>query len=133
MLRIISGIIVGFLVWSLLWVGSDALLSAIWTWYGNHQSEFEAAVLSNQPFRADSFILILGLFRSVIFSLAAGMIAAKIARNSLAAFFAGVLLLLFGIFIQSIYWNYVPLWYHVLFLISLIPLTYAGGKFFGRN
>lgn len=133
MLKMIGGIIAGFLVWSLLWVGSDAVLSAIWTWYGNHQKEFEAAVLEGQPFRADSLILILALLRSVIFSLIAGMIAAKIARNSQAALFAGILLFLFGIFVQSIYWNYVPLWYHALFLISLVPLTYAGGKLFGRN
>ncbi len=130
MLRIIAGIIVGFVVWSILWTGSDALLSALSPgWYGKHQTEFGAAVTNNQPFVPDATILILGLIRSVIFSLASGYIAATIAHeNAKSTVGLGVLLLAFGIFIQSIFWDYVPLWYHVPFLALLIPMTILGGK-----
>ena len=130
MMRIIAGIIVGFIVWSILWTGSDALLGAISPkWYGEHQTEFGAAVTGNQSFVPDSTILFLGLIRSVIFSLVSGYIAALIAgENTKSTVGLGVLLLLFGIFIQSIFWNYVPLWYHIPFLLLLVPVTILGGK-----
>ncbi len=97
-------------------------------WYGKHHTEFDAAVTNNQPFSVSSTILIIGLIRSVIFSLIAGFVAALIAReNTKAPFALGVLLVAFGIFIQSIYWNYVPLWYHIPFLFLLIPMTILGG------
>lgn len=130
MLRIILGAIIGFIVWSILWVGSDALFSAISPgWYGGHHAELEAAVNNKTAFMSDSTILIIGLVRSVIFSIVAGFIAALIAgENSKSTLACGVLLLLFGIFIQSIFWNYAPLWYHILFLLLLIPMTILGGK-----
>ncbi len=130
MLRVILGVIIGFFVWSFLWVGSDALFSAISpSWYGKHQNEFGQAINSQADFSVDSTILILGLFRSVLFSIIAGFITALTAReNTISTFLLGILLLLFGIFIQSIFWNYVPLWYHISFLLLLIPMTVLGGK-----
>ncbi len=130
MLRVILGVIIGFFVWSFLWVGSDELFSAISpNWYGKHQSEFEQAINSQADFSVNSTILILGLFRSVLFSIIAGFITALTAReNTISTFLLGILLLLFGIFIQSIFWNYVPLWYHISFLLLLIPTTVLGGK-----
>ncbi len=130
MVRIILGAIVGFIVWSILWVGSDAVLSALSPdWYGKHHKELETAVNNQTAFMSDSTILIIGLIRSVIFSIIAGFTAAAIAKeNSKSTLATGILLLLFGIFIQSIFWNYAPLWYHVSFLVLLIPMTILGGK-----
>lgn len=130
MARIILGVIVGFVVWSFLWVGSDAISGALSPdWYGIHQTEFEKAVNSQTPFAVDSTILILGLIRSFIFSVISGFIAALIAcENSKSTIGLGILLLIAGIFVQSIFWNYVPLWYHVAFLLMLIPMTILGGK-----
>ncbi len=130
MLRIILGAIAGFIIWSILWVGSDTLLSAISPgWYGKNLSELAAAVNNKTAFTADSTILLVALVRSVIFSLVSGFAAASIAReNTKSTLALGVLLLLFGIFIQSVYWNYVPLWYHIPFLLLLIPVTMIGGK-----
>lgn len=130
MLRIILGVIAGFIVWSILWVGSDAVISAISPdWYGKNLIEFQNAVDTKQPFVVSSVILIMSLIRSLIFSLIAGFTAALIAReNTLSPFLTGVLLLAFGIFIQAMYWNYIPLWYHIPFLLMLIPATYLGGN-----
>jgi uncharacterized membrane protein YeaQ/YmgE (transglycosylase-associated protein family) len=130
MLRIIAGVVIGFVVWSILWTGSDALLSALSPgWYGRHLNEFQSAVDNRTDYTADSTMLILGLIRSVIFSLVAGYIAAAIARENVKSTVAlGILLVLFGAFIQSILWNYLPLWYHIPFLLMLIPMTIAGGK-----
>ena len=129
MLRIIAGIVVGFVVWSILWTGSDAILSALSPdWYGRNLNEFQSAIENQTNYTADSTMLIIALIRSVIFSLVAGFVAAAIARENVKSTVGlGVLLLAFGIFIQSIYWNFVPLWYHVPFLLLLIPTTILGG------
>ncbi len=128
--KIILGIVAGFIAWSALWVGSDAVLMTLLPdWYGSHQTEFETAVKNQTPFTVDSMILIIGLIRSIIISIISGYLAALIAKeNKKSTFGLGILLLLFGIFIQSIFWNYVPLWYHIPFLLLLVPMTILGGK-----
>lgn len=130
MARIILAIFVGFIVWSILWVGSDFVLMAVSPdWHGKHQTDLEAAALNQTPFMSDSLVLIIALIRSGIFSLISGFLAASIAReNKKSALGLGILLLLFGIYIQSIFWNNAPLWYHIPFLALLIPMTVLGGK-----
>jgi hypothetical protein len=129
MVRIILGIIVGFIVWSVLWVGSDALFSAISTDWGKTSAEFRDAVAGKTPYALSSTVLIALLIKSLIVSLISGFIAALIAReNTKTTFVLGVLLLLFGIFVQVGHWNYMPLWYHFLFLFLLIPMTVLGGR-----
>jgi hypothetical protein len=135
MLRTVAGIVVGFIIWSILWTGSDAVLSVLSTgWYGRHLSEFQTAVDNRTAYTADSTMLIIALIRSVIFSLVAGFVAASIAReNAKTTVGLGILLVIFGIFIQSILWNYIPLWYHAVFLLLLIPMTITGGKLRRNN
>jgi hypothetical protein len=129
MLRIILAIIIGFVVWSILWVGSDAVFSIISLEWGKTSEDFRAAVENNIPYTLDSKILIILLIKSVITSIISGFVTAFIAReNTKSTFGLGVLLLIFGIFIQSVHWNYMPLWYHIPFLLLLIPMTILGGK-----
>ncbi|HEX8738060.1 MAG TPA: hypothetical protein VF721_22190 [Pyrinomonadaceae bacterium] len=130
MLRIILGVIVGFILWSILWVGGDAVLSAISPgWWGRTSLEFRAAVENKTPYSLDSIVLILLLVKSVVTSVISGFVTAAIAReNAKSTLLLGILLLLFGIFIQSMYWNYMPLWYHLPFLLLLIPMSMLGGK-----
>lgn len=130
MLRIIIGAIVGFIVWSVLWVGSDAVFMAISASYREYMDGFQKALETKQPFETNSTILLLTLFKSFICSIISGLIAAIIAKeNTKSTLLLGVLLLAFGIFIQSTLWNYLPLWYHIPFLLLLIPMTLIGGKF----
>lgn len=129
MIRIILGAIVGFIVWSILWVGSDAVFMAVSTSYREYLEGFNKALETKQPFETNSTILFLTLIKSFICSIISGLITAMIAKeNTKSTLLAGILLLAFGIFIQSIYWNYLPLWYHIPFLFLLIPMTYLGGK-----
>ena len=130
MLRIILAIVVGFIVWSVFWVGSDAVFSLISPgWWGKTSQEFRAAVENKTPYALDSVVLLLLLVKSVITSVIAGFIAAAIAReNTQSTLGLGVLLLLFGIFVQAAHWSYMPLWYHLPFLLLLIPMTVMGGK-----
>lgn len=130
MLRIVLGAVAGFILWSILWVGGDAILSAISPgWWGKGSLEFRAAVENKTPYSLDSTVSLILLVKSVVISVISGFVAAIIAReNAKSTLGLGILLLLFGIFIQSIYWNYMPLWYHILFLLLLIPMTILGGK-----
>lgn len=129
MTRIILAIIIGFVVWSILWVGSDAVFSIISPDWGKTSEGFRAAVENNIPYTLASKILIILLIKSVITSIISGFVTAFIAReNTKSTFGLGVLLLIFGIFIQSVHWNYMPLWYHIPFLLLLIPMTILGGK-----
>jgi undecaprenyl pyrophosphate phosphatase UppP len=129
MIRIILGAIAGFVVWSVLWVGSDAVFMAVSTWYRENLEAFQKAIETKTEYTVDSTILIFSLIRSVVCSVISGLIAALISKEPIKSpLLAGIFLLAFGIFIQSVYWNYVPLWYHIPFLFLLIPMTLLGGK-----
>ncbi len=129
MLRLIMGVVVGFVVWSILWIGSDQVLIATLGWYAAHQDAFRNAFLSGAAFEASSTVLAMNLVRAVIVSLIAGFVAAAVAReNSRSTLILGIVLLLFGAMVEAIGWRYLPVWYHLVFLALLIPVTIAGGK-----
>jgi hypothetical protein len=119
MLKIALGVIVGFLIWSLLWVGFDVLLRLIWTSYDE----------SVKAMNFSSSMLIVPLVLSAVVSIVSGFVAASIAKeNSKAPFILGILLLIVGIFVQIGVWDRIPLWYHLTFWILLTPMTVLGGK-----
>jgi hypothetical protein len=130
MLRIILGVVAGFIVWMVLWGGSDTILKAVSPdWWGKNLKQMEDMLYTGQSFKTDSTILIITLIRSVICSIIAGFVAALVAKeNTKSTLILGILLLAVGIFVQWIYWNIAPLWYHFLFLFLLIPVTIMGGK-----
>lgn len=130
MLKIVLGVVVGFVAWSVLWLGSDQLLiMASPGWYGVHQTSFEFAMGVGQPFTPDLTILIMHLVRAAIISIMAGFLAAFVANeNRKTPFVLGILLLAFGLMVQIMAWSYLPIWYHLVFLGMLIPLTVLGGK-----
>ena len=130
MVRIILGAIAGFIAWSIIWVGSEKALSAIWPqWYGAHQVAFEAAVKNGGAFTADTTILLMNIVRGSIVSVLSGFLAALIAgENRRSPLILVVLLVAFGLVIVAMSWNYVPLWYHIVFASLLIPMTMVGGK-----
>ncbi len=119
MLRIFLGVTVGFVVWSILWVGVDAILRAVWTSYDE----------SVKAMTFSSSMLIVPLVLSAVVSIISGFAAALISReNSKSSLILGILLLIVGIFVQISVWDKIPLWYHLTFLILLIPMTILGGK-----
>ncbi|MCA1589789.1 MAG: hypothetical protein LC734_05225 [Acidobacteria bacterium] len=130
MLRIILGIIGGFIAWSIFWAGSDQIFRSIWPdSYGAHQFGLERAMTNNEPFATDAGILLISIFRSIVITIMSGFLAAVISKENWKAPVAlGILLLLFGVFVQAVAWNYLPVWYHLLFLLMLVPMTILGGK-----
>lgn len=130
MVKMVLGVIAGFVAWSILWVGSDQLLmTASANWYRAHQLGFEKAYINGEPFTADTTILIMHIVRSVIISIMSGFLAAVVAgENRKAPLILGIVLFLFGLMVEIVAWNYLPVWYHIVFLALLIPMTLLGGK-----
>ncbi len=130
MVRIILGIIVGFIAWSIIWVGGDAVLTSLSPgWYGAHQDATQVALANNAPFAADTTIAFIHLIRSVIASVLAGFLAAFVAgENRRSPLILGAILLLVGIMVQYMMANVLPLWYHAIFLVLLMPMTIIGAK-----
>lgn len=133
MLRVTLGVIAGFVAWSILWVGSDQVLSQVSPqWYGAYQDKVALAVANRVPFESDTTIVLIGLARSIIATLMAGYLAAYIARgNSNAALILGIILLIVGVAVQYNFWNVSPIWYHLVFLALLIPMSILGGRLKG--
>ena len=130
MMRIVVGVIVGFVAWATAWFGSEAILSALLpAWYGAPQRAFQAALVEGGEFTAATRLLVTHLGMVSIVSLFAGVVAALVAREGRRAPLAlGLLLTAFGVLKAAMSWPYVPLWYHALFTALLLPMTLAGGR-----
>lgn len=130
MIRIILGVLVGFIAWLIAWIGSEQLLSAIWPeGFGVHQLAFQEAIINGGEFTADTTLLIIHIILGSIVSLMSGFLAALIAaENKRAPLALGFLLLALGLLKAIFSWPYVPIWYHLLFTIMLIPAAVMGGK-----
>jgi hypothetical protein len=67
-------------------------------------------------------------------TIAAGLVTAAIAKRSTLVSLAPGLLLLVAFIPQHIMlWEKFPVWYHLTFLLSLVPLTYLGGRAISRG
>ncbi len=130
MTRVILGALVGLIVWGFFLLGSDlAWVTVSPDWYGKYQSELKSAISNNTPFTPQTSILLIVVIRSVIYSIIAGIITAIIARdNDKSTLILGILLLIFGFIIHSLFWDIVPFWFHFSILFFLIPITVFGGK-----
>ena len=130
MVRLVLGVIVGFISWLLAWVGSEKVLSAIWPeWFGAHQVAFQAAIEHGGQFTADSTILLMHIVLGSIVSVLSGFLAALIAgENKRAPLVLGFVLLALGLVKLVMSWPYVPIWHHVIFTAILIPMTIMGGR-----
>ena len=129
MVRIVLGVIAGFLAWAIVWFGSEKILSAIWPEFGSHQRAFQAAIENGGQFTADTRMLLTHIVLGSIVSVMSGFLAALIAgENKRSPLVLSFLLVAFGLLIVVLSWRYVPIWYQVIFTALLIPMTIMGGK-----
>jgi hypothetical protein len=119
----------GFIAWFIVWVGVEKVLSAMWPAFGSHQHAFEEAIKNGGPFTAETGPLITHIVLGSIVSVVAGALAALIAgENTKAPLIAGCLLLAMGIAKAAMSWQYVPIWYHIIFTAILLPMAILGGR-----
>ena len=119
MLRSILAVVGGFLLWTVLWLGSNSLLSILTPGSYNEDGSTDSALL-----------LMVILILSVIFSVISGYTTEKIITEEIAwpAWALGVALLAVGLFVQISFWAQFPLWYNILFLVLLIPAVLMGAR-----
>jgi hypothetical protein len=119
MVRGILGIVVGLAVWFTTLLVAGTIMRSAWPAY--------AAVADAMTFTLPMMFARLAI--SAFATLAAGWVTAVIARrSSLATLMPGVFLLLMFIPQHIMLWDRFPIWYHLTFLLSLVPLTFLGAR-----
>jgi hypothetical protein len=121
----ILGGIAGLVVWVIVVTVGGLILRGAWPAY----SRVAEAMTFTLP------MMVARLAISVLATVAMGLVTSAVARQSstLARVMPGVLLLVAFIPVHIALWEKFPVWYHVTFLTSLVPLTYAGGKIAARG
>lgn len=119
MLRSIGAVIGGFILWSVLWLGANSLLTIITPGSYNEDGSTDSGVL-----------MLLILVLSVLFSVISGYTAEKIVDDGSTwpVWALALALLLVGLLVQISFWSLFPLWYNILFLLFLVPATLAGSR-----
>jgi fructose-specific phosphotransferase system IIC component len=110
--RSILAVIVGMVVWAVLWMGSNQVFFLIFPDLMDLEGPIDNAG-----------VLLTFLLISVLLSVIAGYITAWIARRRplTHALVLGIIQLTIGIIMQVQFWELMPVWYHLSFLALLIP------------
>lgn len=116
--RKIFGVVAGLAVWTVIVIVAGAILRRSWPAY--------ASVADTMTFTLPMLIARLSI--STVATLVTGLVTATIIpRSALARIMPGVLLLVAFIPVHIMLWDKFPVWYHLTFLVTLVPLTYLGG------
>jgi hypothetical protein len=124
MTRGVGGVIGGLVAWLLIATIGDLVLRWAWASYADVEKSmsFTLAMMAAR--------LLLG----AVASLAAGYTAAWITKRNgrTVKVLAAVLI---AVFIPTHYtlWDTFPLWYHLVFLASLVAITLLGGMWYARS
>jgi hypothetical protein len=120
MARMAGSLIVGFLVWTGVWLGGNLAL---------HFPDADSATLSPKQL---AMLLALSVACSMAAGVSAGLMMGGRAGLKKSALILGLLLLAVGIAVQASVWNVMPLWYHATFLALLVPVTMVTSRIVGR-
>ena len=118
MAKPLLGVVAGLVVWLILASVAGLILRAAWPAYA-------------QVATAMTFTLSMKIARLAIGALAtvaAGVVARAVARSTAAGVVVGAVLLVIFVPEHVQLWDKFPVWYHLTFLLSLVPLSYFGGR-----
>ena len=119
MAKKILGVVAGLVAWVIVVSIAGSIMRAVWPAY--------ASVADAMTFTLPMMMARLSI--GAVATVSAGWVAGMIAgRSTIATVLPGVLLLVAFIPEHISLWEKFPVWYHLTFLLSLIPLTFAGGK-----
>jgi hypothetical protein len=119
MVRRILAVVVGYILWSILWLGSNQFFTFIMP-----------GAIAEDGTVTSTILLVLLFILSVVFSLAAGFVVGFFTKLQpiQTALWLGLALLATGIIVQVVAWSKMPAWYHLLFLGFLVPSTVVGAS-----
>jgi len=122
MKSIVLGALGGYVLWSVLWLALNALALTLFP-------EVDAEFQETQSVSNTLYLCVL-LAASVVCSLASGRVACLIAkeRAQKAVLWLAGLLLLTGIGVELGNWSAMPVWYHLIFLLLLVPACFLGAR-----
>jgi len=124
MIRGILGVITGCVIWSALWCFLNWIFPVIFPRQFNVNGT------------TDNFVLnLIIVLLSFDFSFISGYINAIIAKVHQLRFalIQGILQLAIGIYVQKQYWDIMPLWFHITFLLFIIPGIFIGALYQKTN
>jgi hypothetical protein len=130
MVRIILGVVIGFIVWSIVWLGGEETIATLSPgWFGKYSLEAEKAFLNGTSLDTEPMIAVVNLVRSLLTSVIAGYMASLVAGEyKRSTMILGVILVAVGVAVEYMFWNLAPAWYHILFVLLLLPMTMLGGR-----
>jgi hypothetical protein len=115
-MRGLLAIIGCYATWTILWLAGNLLvLQAI---FPSETEAFSAGgALTNVGYLSSALVL------SIICSITGGLVCAQLARGARHrdVIIMSILLLATGIAVQAGVWNQMPLWYHLSFLVLIVP------------
>ncbi|HEY7643168.1 MAG TPA: hypothetical protein VH814_25795 [Steroidobacteraceae bacterium] len=114
--RNIVAVIAGLAAWLAVATVAGLIMRESWPAY--------ASVAEAMTFTLPMMIARLSI--GAVATLVAGFVAALITRSAVARLLPGVILLIAFVPQHAMLWDKFPIWYHLTFLLSLVPLTYAG-------
>ncbi len=113
------GVIAGIVAWVLLASAAGVALRATWPEY--------AAVAASMAFTLPMLIARLAI--SAVTLLAAARVTTLVAaRATVATMILGIVLVATFVPIHINLWPRFPVWYHLTFLLTLLPLCLIGGR-----
>jgi hypothetical protein len=120
----ILGVVGGLIVWMIVVMVVGETMRRSWPAYANVAD----AMTFTWP------MMIARLSIGALATLAAGLVTALVVpQSTMAKLMPGVLLLIAFIPQHIMLWDKFPIWYHLTFLLSLVPLTWVGGALASTN
>lgn len=118
----IVGSVAGFALWSVLFLGGNAVLTGLFP------GQFADGVA------VGTGVLGAMLALTILYSELAGAVASWLSRplGGRAALTLGAALLIVGAAVQWQYRDALPVWYHAAFLVMLVPSTWVGHMLVSR-
>jgi hypothetical protein len=113
----ILGVVAGLAAWVIVVIVAGPIMRLSWPAY--------ASVADAMTFTLPMMVARLSI--GALATLATGMATAAIDRSVLVRVIPGVLLLIVFVPVHAMLWDKFPVWYHLIFLVSLVPLSYLGG------
>jgi len=119
MIRGLAAVVAGLVAWSIVAVVVNLAFRAAWPGY--------AEVEPSMRFTLAMMFARLGL--GALSSVCGGIVAARVAKGSeLPVRTLGIVLVAMFVPIHYGLWDRFPVWYHLTFLFSLLPLTVVGAS-----
>ena len=130
MVRAVLGVVAGWIVWFLAFLGLAIGLAAVWPEYRVHGQ----AWMNDHIFDFPTNMAVFNVIFWILAEIAAGWVTMAIARRREALW---VLAAIVGpyLFYEHLYaeWANIPAWYNVAVAITAIPAVLLGGKLAGRS